>query len=136
MTGESSTTTEIISDEDDVIRRLYSGWIKDNGAVSSLAFLDRNNDEPSVNLERLADATAILRQFAEPKLMGFARLNVGNIRRASRNNVEHRPLCDDYSHCVIVTTDNTQGKKSRARELAEISRVIWQTILPATSNPV
>lgn len=133
MSDRPSMTTEIIDDEDYVIRRLYRGWIKNNGEVSSIAF---KKDEPSVHLERLADAARILQIVPEAKLMGLARMNVGNIRRKSRNNVEHRPVSNDKSHCVIVTTDGTQGKEKRAKELAQISRVIWQTILPATSNPV
>ncbi len=38
MSPKPSVKIENIEDGDDVIRRLYSGWIRDNGHLSSLAF--------------------------------------------------------------------------------------------------
>lgn len=119
---------QTIFNHDNVIRRLYRGWI-DKDIVTSLAFLDRSTNEPSVHLERLADARTILQIFPSSSLAGLALLNVGDIRSRGLGEVEHRPVDSDRSHCVISERSGGQlGKKKRARELARLARIIWQAI--------
>lgn len=133
----SKTSVEIvdIANHDDVLRRLYSGWII-NGELTSMAFLDRKKDEPSVHLERLADAGEVLRRFPQFQPIALARLGVGLLRKERLGDVKHDPkekneLQDaDDSHCLIVRNEDTQslGKKSRAKEIAKLATVIWRAV--------
>jgi hypothetical protein len=67
----------------------------------------------------------------------MARLNVGLVRENRLGDVKHDPQEEtelheaDDSHCVIVRdkrTDEQLGKKLRARKIADLAEIIWQSI--------
>jgi hypothetical protein len=125
-----TTKIEHISDDDYVLRRIYTE-VHTDGILDSTAFDDRF-DRPSVHLEKQGNLENICKSF--PGFDFFIRLRVGDLR-SHGYDVVHEPdeENNDDSHCVIVPLDGkwTRGKK---RSLAGkgMNPIPWERVdLPA-----
>ncbi len=109
-----------ISDDDELYRRLYPTYIKDDGTVSSAAYMDRRrrpDHSISVDLARLSTPEATQARGGSGFRIGVIRCGVA---RDLDFSVRHAPEVDNRAHSLI----EGQNTKQKCYELARATSVV------------
>lgn len=121
-----------VTEEDRLLRRLAPDMFHPDGTVLSNAYKRRGkpDPEPSVDLERLTTLEESWRRRPEHSKgrLGWA-LGVLPARVPIEGGltIDHRPLPDNSSHCVILDerSPSPLSGKGRCRMLAAGTRIIY-----------
>lgn len=111
---------EVISDHDELYRRLFSGHVNPDGTVNSAAFKygGHPNNTISVDLARLTTPEESVRR-ANRRGFGLGVLQATRVRQLAFD-VLHDPLPDNRSHAVIAG----ENDRKKCRELAGATAVL------------
>ena len=89
---------ELIFDQDELYRRIFSDWIKEDGTISSAGFQNTSDtNDMSVDLARLTTPEKTVSKYPN---CGVALLTAG-FARSLDQKVLHDPLPDNIAHSTV-----------------------------------
>lgn len=115
--------TEVITDEDNLLRRIPTylpSYIKPDGSISSRAFQKkRDEDGVSVDLERLS---SFERAILGDKRYRLLKINVGIIRNTINDGLDviHNPQPNNYAHSLITGHITESKQKQMLKNSVEV----------------
>lgn len=108
-----SAGIETITPGDSLYRRFLHWYLKDDGTISSSAFMSRKKPDPELSVD-LARLTTPEKTRASHLDMGVAEI-AASVPLDMGLTVKHAPEHDNYAHCLIMGLKT----KIQCRMLAE-----------------